>query len=410
MLLIDDVDETDAGRFHDEDPVRTYLREIGRIRLLTAAEEVALGRRIEAGETAIRRALAESPAAVSSVLRLASALRRGDVSPDDLFVSADSAEFSPAALTRIRGTLARLRRLAAARRRGEPGAAARSAALLETVPFRAPAIQGVVGELRRAGDPALGADAAQALLGAIARHQAAVEEARRELMEANLRLVVSIAKRYAGGDLSLLDLVQEGNLGLMKAVERFQYRRGFKFSTYATWWIRQGISRALANQGRLIRLPAHMVEALYRVNRVERALTARGAAATPEALAVGSGVTADTVRVLLRAAQRPLSLEAPMGDHADVGDFLEDTASASPTERVLQDDLVRHVRRSFGLLSAREREILRLRFGFGDAEEHTLEEVGVRFAVSRERIRQLEARALRKLRRPLAAALDAVRA
>jgi RNA polymerase primary sigma factor len=407
MLVTDDLDETEGRRSDDEDPVRSYLREIGRIRLLSAADEVAIGRRIEMGQLAIRKALAGSPAAVASVLQLAGALRRGQLDVEDVFVCPDRAELSPAAQRGIRGGLTRLARLAGAHRRGARPVPEQIADLLETLPFRAGAIEGVVRELRRSGDPALSARATAALLARIDEHEAVVAQAKRELMEANLRLVVSIAKRYASSELSLLDLVQEGNLGLMKAVERFQYRRGFKFSTYATWWIRQGISRALANQGRLIRLPAHMVEALYRINRVERALTARGANATAEELAGGSGVTADTVRVLLRASQRPLSLEAPMGDHAGVGDFLQDTATTSPTERVLQDDLVRRVQHSLDMLTAREREILQLRFGFGDRDEHTLEEVGVRFAVSRERIRQLEARALRKLRLPLAGAVEA---
>jgi RNA polymerase primary sigma factor len=406
MLVTDDLDEAEARRSADEDPVRAYLREIGRIRLLTAAEEVAIGRRIEQGQIAILRALAGSPAAVASILLLAAALRRGDLDAEDVFVSADRAELSPAVRRAIRAALARLARLARDQRRGEPRAPGRIADLLATLPLRASALEGVVRELRRSGDPALSAPAATAVLARLAEHERVLAQARRELMEANLRLVVSIAKRYAGNELGLLDLIQEGNLGLMKAVERFQYRRGFKFSTYATWWIRQGISRALANQGRLIRLPAHMVEALYRINRIERALTARGANATPEELAVHSGVTADTVRVLLAASQRPLSLEAPMGDHAGVGDFLPDAETAPPTERLLQDDLARRIQHSFGMLTAREREILRLRFGFDDAEEHTLEEVGVRFAVSRERIRQLEARALRKLRRPLAGEVE----
>src|SRR4029434_2653428 len=235
-------------------------------------------------------------------------------------------------------------------------------------------------------------------------------------MEANLRLVVSVAKRYLGSDLSLLDLVQEGNIGLMKAVHRLQHRRGFtvstydrcndthafKFSTYATCWIRQAITRAIADHSRTIRIPVHMVETLNRISRVNRNLVNEiGREPTPEELAQRTGVPAKKVRLILESSRRPLSLETPIGEDSELGDFLEDKSAGSPNESLLNQDLTTQVERALSMLSPKEKEILRLRFGIGEEGEHTLEEVGKRFDVTRERIRQIEAKALRKLRHPL---------
>ncbi|PYN35989.1 MAG: RNA polymerase sigma factor RpoD, partial [Candidatus Rokuibacteriota bacterium] len=236
----------------------------------------------------------------------------------------------------------------------------------------------------------------------IERSDRTVRQAKRELMEANLRLVVSVAKRYLGSDLTLLDLVQEGNIGLMKAVDRFQYRRGFKFSTYATWWIRQAITRAIADHSRTIRIPVHMVETLNRISRVNRNMVNEiGREPTPEELAQRTGVPSKKVRLILESSRKPLSLETPIGEDSELGDFLEDKSAGSPNDSLLNQDLTTQIERALSTLSPKEKEILRLRFGIGEEGEHTLEEVGKRFAVTRERIRQIEAKALRKLRHPL---------
>jgi RNA polymerase primary sigma factor len=229
-----------------------------------------------------------------------------------------------------------------------------------------------------------------------------VRQAKKALMEANLRLVVSIAKRYLNHDMPLLDLIQEGNIGLMKAVDRFKYRRGFKFSTYATWWIRQAITRAIADHARTIRIPVHMIETLNRLSRVNRGLFQElGREPTPEEIAKRSGLPLRKVRLILESSKKPLSLETPIGEDSDLGDFLEDKRTPSPSDSLLTQDLTAQVERALSSLSPKEAEILRLRFGIGEEGEHTLEEVGQRFEVTRERIRQIEAKALRKLRSPL---------
>jgi RNA polymerase primary sigma factor len=444
------VEETYApGLSRGEDPVRLYLKEIGKVPLLTAAQEVQIGRRIEAGQIALRRTLVAIPMAVEGLLEIGDKLRRGEMSADDVIVLPEGGELEAKAIRptvlaferirRLERKIARLEESLKARRRSATYrkstataiAVAREAiqdvvagmtlkpALIDELVAQVRRRWEQISELdrgnRRSHNPAAARELRLLekraglprkhlgpLLEQIDRNDRTVRQAKRELMEANLRLVVSVAKRYLGSDLSLLDLVQEGNIGLMKAVDRFQYRRGFKFSTYATWWIRQAITRAIADHSRTIRIPVHMVETLNRISRVNRNLVNEiGREPTPEELAQRTGVPAKKVRLILESSRKPLSLETPIGEDSELGDFLEDKSAGSPNESLLNQDLTTQVERALSMLSPKEKEILRLRFGIGEEGEHTLEEVGKRFEVTRERIRQIEAKALRKLRHPL---------
>jgi RNA polymerase primary sigma factor len=406
------VGEADSATDTESDAVGAYLVQIARVPLLTSSEERALCRRIEEAEARLAAAVLAEPSLRRRIGDLSAAVGCGSTAPDDLLQSPEGRSLDANAVTKALLTLGRASRRAARLARIDEALAARElpstcgqqlrrradrlldsiGRTLMDVPLRPALVEKFAGDAARRGnaEPSWRVQSRLEALLAL----------KRQLIEANLRLVVSVARRYRRAHLSLLDLVQEGNLGLLKAVDRFQYRRGFKFSTYATWWIRQAISRAIAHTDRTVRLPVHKVESLNRIAAARRTLLRElGREPTAEDVARHVRMPPDKIARLLQSGAPLVSLDAPLAGEAVVRDLIADVSAASPDARLIEQERLSLANAALAFLSARERRVLELRYGIINGHEQTHQEVADRLGCSREAVRQTERRAIARLRR-----------
>ncbi|MBN2198828.1 MAG: RNA polymerase sigma factor RpoD [Candidatus Aminicenantes bacterium] len=451
---------TTQGLERTTDPVKLYLREMGNISLLTREGEIAIAREIERGEKAIIKALSKTRLVLNEVLALESKIKENiniitemfDISEDDIAEGKieEKKKQILAKIKKIRNLSVKLDKIPVRKKqfisRGRK--IVQISSLIRDLNIRSGQREKIIVVLRRKlqainaqeeiledtrtaykhsrskktraaldqkqrevqrlirnhqREIGLDAPGLRKILRTITTGKKISNQAKKELVAANLRLVVSIAKKYSNRGLQFLDLIQEGNMGLMKAVDKFEYRRGYKFSTYATWWIRQAITRAIADQARTIRIPVHMIETINKLIRVSRGLVQEiGREPSCEEIAKKMDMPVNKVRKIIKIAQEPISLETPIGEEEDshLGDFIEDKILPSPPDTVIHINLREQIEEALKTLTEREARVLKMRFGLGDGNEHTLEEVGQQFKVTRERIRQIEAKALRKLKHP----------